>query len=482
MASRISSLLMCILYIYSFSAFLCLHAHEARESAENYQLHHYHTVQVSSLIPSTTCNASSKGPKREASLTVIHKYGPCFQSNKDQLLVLNHTEILLQDQSRVNSIHSKFSKNLDGNKLRESQATTLPAKSGGTIGTGNYIVTVGLGTPKTNQTLAFDTGSDLTWVQCKPCARQCYQQVDPIFDPSKSTSYTNISCPTPLCSQLTSATGSPRQCSSNSKCIYVVRYGDRSFTAGYFSTERLTITSDVVDNFIFGCGQDNEGLFKGFAGLLGLGRGQVSLVQQAAQKYKKFFSYCLPSTISSMGYLTLGKGREVSSFVKFTPLLTLSQGPSFYGLNLIGISVGGQRLSIPTSVFSTVGTIIDSGTIITRLPPTAYSALRTSFREKMRNYSMTSSNSSLFDTCYDLSKSQSVSIPSISFFFGGGVSVDLNKVGILYILSQTEACLAFAGNSNPSDIAIFGNEQQKGLEVVYDVVGRKIGFRPGGCS
>ena len=151
----------------------------------------------------------SSGPKREASLTVIHKYGPCFQSNKDQLLVLNHTEILLQDQSRVNSIHSKFSKNLDGNKLRESQATTLPAKSGGTIGTGNYIVTVGLGTPKTNQTLAFDTGSDLTWVQCKPCAGQCYQQVDPIFDPSKSTSYTNISCPTPLCSQLTSATGKP---------------------------------------------------------------------------------------------------------------------------------------------------------------------------------------------------------------------------------------------------------------------------------
>ncbi|KAK7826179.1 aspartyl protease family protein [Quercus suber] len=442
MASRISSFLLCILYIYSFSAFLCLHAHEARETAENHHLHHSYTVQVSSLIPSTTCNASTKGPKREASLTVIHKYGPCFQGNKDQLLVLNHTEILLQDQSRVNSIHSKFSKNSDGNKLRESQATTLPAKSGGTIGTGNYIVTVGLGTPKTDQILAFDTGSDLTWAQCKPCAGRCYRQVDPIFDPSKSTSYTNISCPTPLCSQLTSA------------------------TVGYFSKERLTITSDVVDNFIFGCGQANVG-FKGFAGLLGLGRGQVSLVQQASQKYKKFFSYCLPSTISSMGYLTLGKSREVSSSTKFTPLLTLSQGPSFYGLNLIGISVGGQRLSIPTSVFSTAGTIIDSGTVITRLPPTAYNALRTSFREKMRNYPMTSSSSSLFDTCYDLSKSQSVSIPSISFFFGGGVSVDLNKVGVLYILNQTEACLAFAGNSNPSNITIFGNEQQKGLEVAY---------------
>ena len=100
----------------------------------------------------------------------------------------------------------------------------------------------------------------------------------------------------------------------------------------------------------------------------------------------------------------------------------------------------------------------------------------------MRNYPMISSSDSLFDTCYDLSKSQSVSIPSISFFFGGDVSVDLDKVGILVMLSRTEACLAFAGNSNPSDIAIFGNEQQKGLEVVYDVVGGRIGFRPGGCS
>ena len=148
----------------------------------------------------------SSGPRKEASLTVTHKYGPCFQSNKDPLLVLNHTELLLQDQSRVNSIHSMFSKNADGNKLRESQATTIPAKSGLTIGFGNYIVTVGLGTPKTDQTLAFDTGSDLTWAQCKPCAVQCYKQVDPIFDPSKSTSYTNISCPTPLCTQLTSST------------------------------------------------------------------------------------------------------------------------------------------------------------------------------------------------------------------------------------------------------------------------------------
>ena len=62
------------------------------------------------------------------------------------------------------------------------------------------------------------------------------------------------------------------------------------------------------------------------------------------------------------------------------------------------------------------------------------------------------------------------------------MSVDLEKVGVLVMLSQTKACLAYAGNSNPSEIAVFGNEQQKGLEVVYGVVGGRIGFRPGGYS
>jgi hypothetical protein len=139
---------------------------------------------------------------------VIHKYGPCFQSNEDEVAVQNHIEILLQDQSRVNSIHSRLSKNSTGNnKFRDSQAATLPAKSGLMIGSANYIVNVGLGTPKRDLRLAFDTGSDLTWTQCEPCAGYCYNQVDPIFDPSKSTSYSSITCASPSCSQLANATG-----------------------------------------------------------------------------------------------------------------------------------------------------------------------------------------------------------------------------------------------------------------------------------
>ncbi|KAB1204779.1 Protein ASPARTIC PROTEASE IN GUARD CELL 1 [Morella rubra] len=364
---------------------------------------------------------------------------------------------------------------------------------------------MGLGTPKRDLRLAFDTGSDLTWTQCEPCTISCYNQVDPIFDPSKSTSYSKTACTSPVCSQLTSATdgnievsgendwsiidvgqhvipksGNQPRCSSTLDCVYIIRYGDGSFSVGDFSKDRLTITTeDVLDSFLFGCGQDNEGLFKGAAGLLGLGRNQISIVKQAAQKYGQFFSYCLPSTSSSTGHLTFGNG-GVSSSVKFTALQTLSQRQSFYGLDLIGLSVGGHQLSIPTSTFST-GTIIDSGTVITRLPPTAYSALRKAFREAMRGYPMTSSSSSLLDTCYDLSKNRTVKVPLVSFLFGGGLRVDLEPVGVLYVLRLSEVCLAFAGNSDASSIGVIGNTQQRTLEVVYDVAGGRIGFGPGGC-
>ena len=58
-------------------------------------------------------------------------------------------------------------------------------------------------------------------------------------------------------------------------------------------------------------------------------------------------------------------------------------GPTFYYVAMTGIKVGGHLLSIPETVFSTAGTLVDSGTVITRLPPTAYAAMRSSFASAM---------------------------------------------------------------------------------------------------
>ena len=108
----------------------------------------------------------------------MHKYSPCIKLNDDEKRekrsLSHHEEMLLQDQQRVNSMHARFSKN-SGGKFKEMK-TNLPLRSGIAIGTGNYLVTVALGTPKKDLTLVFDTGSDVTWTQCEPCLGSCYQQ------------------------------------------------------------------------------------------------------------------------------------------------------------------------------------------------------------------------------------------------------------------------------------------------------------------
>ncbi|XP_058202141.1 aspartyl protease family protein At5g10770-like [Rhododendron vialii] len=437
----------------------------------------YHVVNVKSLDPNPYCIESTKDQSKRESLKVVHRHGPCSHMNEARTSAPTLAEIMSYDQARVNSLQHRLRVKLDRNSLDDSKAT-LPAKPGQSIGSFNHVVTLGLGTPKKDLTLIFDTGSDVTWIQCQPCI-SCYQQQEPIFNPSASQTYKNISCTAPQCSQDLKL-GCTR---STNTCVYEVDYLDNSTTLGLYATETLTLTpSDAFRGFAFGCGLKNTGVFRGAAGLLGLGRGPPSLVTQTASKYGSYFSYCLPTLSSSSGTLVFGKegGTTNSAGIKYTPLLTNSNGPSYYFIEVTGIKVAGELLPISQSVFSSPGTIIDSGTVITWLQLEAYDALRTRFRQLMMNYTMTQGVSP-FDTCYDFSGRDTVEVPMISFVFGVNVEVLIPFPGTL-IGSQELACLAFAGNSDASDVGIFGNWQQQTLDVVYDVAGGKLGFGTGGCS
>ncbi|CAL9170827.1 unnamed protein product [Musa hybrid cultivar] len=389
---------------------------------------------------------------------LVHRHGPCSPFDDKKLLSLE--EILLKDQLRVNYLRRSALKSSAKPQVDDSKAS-IPAEYGG----GEYVITVGYGTPSREQTVTMDTGSDLSWIQCKPCSA-CYSQQEPIFDPSQSSSYTAIPCNSQDCSQLRSS------CSSS--CAYGITYGDGSTTSGVYSYDRLTLSpNDVIEDFLFGCGTDNEGLFQDTAGLVGLGRGKRSLVSQTSQVYHSVFSYCLPSTPSSTGFLKLGEPGDASNTV-YTRMQTSSNHPSFYFVDLIGISVGGQQLAISPSVFSSRGTIIDSGTTITRLPASAYGALRSAFRSYMSQYPA-APPTRVLDTCYDFSGHETITIPKVALHFDG-VTLDLDTSGIL-----RHDCLAFAGYEGGS-FGIIGNVQQQTFEVVYDLGNERIGFVPQACS
>nr|ACN85225.1 aspartic proteinase nepenthesin-1 precursor [Oryza punctata]ACN85232.1 aspartic proteinase nepenthesin-1 precursor [Oryza minuta] len=462
--------------------------------------HDHVMLSLEDMFPdsSSSCDAPPREHKHGATssttrMTIVHRHGPCSPLAAAHSKPPSHDEILAADQNRAESIQHRVSTTATsrGQPKRSrrqqpssapapaaslsSSTASLPASPGRALGTGNYVVTVGLGTPASRYTVVFDTGSDTTWVQCQPCVVVCYEQREKLFDPARSSTYANVSCAAPACSDLDT-----RGCSGG-HCLYGVQYGDGSYSIGFFAMDTLTLSSyDAVKGFRFGCGERNEGLFGEAAGLLGLGRGKTSLPVQTYDKYGGVFAHCLPARSTGTGYLDFGAGSPAARLTT-TPML-VDNGPTFYYVGLTGIRVGGRLLYIPQSVFATAGTIVDSGTVITRLPPAAYSSLRSAFAAAMsaRGYKKAPAVS-LLDTCYDFAGMSQVAIPTVSLLFQGGARLDVDASGIMYAASASQVCLAFAANEDGGDVGIVGNTQLKTFGVAYDIGKKVVSFSPGAC-
>ncbi|KAI0504133.1 hypothetical protein KFK09_015081 [Dendrobium nobile] len=430
----------------------------------------HHVIDVNSLLPSSSCSMPDKSTS-PSKLTVVHRDGWC--SSRARQDKQSHVELLRRDQARVKNIHRQAASATSRlNPVRGSLFARVPANIGKALRTANYIITIGLGTPTKFFTVEFDTGSDLSWTQCAPCYN-CYTQKDPFYDPTQSSTFSDILCTSDYCFDLDQF-----GCSSTSTCLFHEEYHDYSYTNGSFIQDTLTFSSDIIQNFRYGCGHNNTGQFGQVDGLLGLGRGAISIISQTAQLYNKVFSYCLPSRPSATGYLELGSSIPG---VIYTPMLTNQNLPSFYFLKLIAISVGGSRLDLSPTVFTDPGTMLDSGTVISYLPPTAYSALRNIFRQYMAKYPIAPPLPSL-DTCYDLTNYTIMYIPSIALIFDGEVTATLDSMGIVYGLRKSQVCLAFTENNDDSEVVVIGNVQQRRFNVVYDVGNLKIGFGANGCD
>lgn len=402
-------------------------------------------------------------------------------SHKDyKSLVLSRLE---RESARVDSLATKLQLALSGVKrsdLRpmetelQPQDLTTPVISGTSQGSGEYFSRLGVGQPAKPFYMVLDTGSDVNWLQCKPCT-DCYQQSDPIFDPSSSTSYKPLSCASQQCTSLDNA-----GCRSD-RCLYQVAYGDGSYTIGDFVTETVSFgNSGAVKEVALGCGHDNEGLFVAAAGLLGLGGGPLSLVSQIKASS---FSYCLvdrdSGKSSTLEFNSVPPGDSVT-----TGLLRNSKIDTFYYIGLTGMSVGGQALSFPSSLFQmdasgNGGIIVDSGTAITRLQTQAYNSLRDAFVSLTQHLPSTGSVA-LFDTCYDLSSQSVVRVPTVSFRFSDGKSLSLPaKNYLIPVDSHGTFCFAFAPTT--SSLSIIGNVQQQGTRVSFDLANSRVGFSSNKC-
>ncbi|CAA0831386.1 Eukaryotic aspartyl protease family protein [Striga hermonthica] len=396
-------------------------------------------------------------------------------------VVLYHIDHLSSDSN--STPESLFLNRLQRDAIRVAAIATRtgnfssPIISGFSHGIGEYFTLIGVGTPPKPFYMILDTGSDLTWLECLPCETCYHHQLDGIFVPTQSSSFALVHCYDLLCYLLQYPLGSPQECNKqpDQHCLYEVQYGDGSFTKGELSTETLTFGKTKVSKVPLGCGYQNKARIGSAAGLLGLGHGKLSLPNQVGINS---FSYCLTDTSnsSSHSYLTFGNS-VVSNNTIFTPLL---RNPTYYYVELLGISVGGKRVSGITPSLFNEGMIVDSGTTLTWLPQLAYEALRDAFLDAGASNLMRAPSVSILDTCFYVPENTTkVKVPTVELHFKDA-DVSLPASNYMYPVDNNGTfCFAFANRTDGP--FIIGNIQQQGFRVVYDLANNQIGFAPNSC-
>ncbi|KAA0039977.1 aspartic proteinase CDR1-like [Cucumis melo var. makuwa] len=352
---------------------------------------------------------------------------------------------------------------------------------------GEYLVEISIGTPPFSILAVADTGSDVIWTQCEPCSN-CYQQSAPMFDPSKSATYKNVPCSSPVCSY----SGDGSSCSDDSECLYSIAYGDKSHSDGNLAVDTVTMqsTSGRPVSFprtVIGCGHDNAGTFNAnVSGIVGLGRGPASLVTQLGPATGGKFSYCLMpignASMEDSTKLNFGSNADVSgSGAVSTPIYTSDQYKTFYSLKLEAVSVGDNKFDFP-EVSSKLGgeanIIIDSGTTLTYLPSDLMSNFGSAIADSI-NLPRAEDPSQFLDYCFSTT-TDDYEVPSVTMHFEGA-DVPLQRENMFIRLSEDTICLAFGAFSD-DNIFIYGNIAQSNFLVGYDIKNLAVSFQPAECN
>ncbi|KAL9272453.1 Aspartyl protease AED3-like protein [Drosera capensis] len=397
-------------------------------------------------------------PDRDSTLEILHLNSPCspFRSSTPSW----ENDILLmesKDRTRLAYLTSLV-----------AGRSIVPIASGRQIiQSTNYIVRVKVGTPPQTMFMALDSSNDAAWMPCDGCVG-CGGAGG--FASGKSSSFKSVGCKASQCAQV------PNPTCGGTSCTFNMTYGTSAMSAT-LSQDTITLAVDAISGYTFGCIQKATGASLPSQGLLGLGRGPLSLLSQTQSLYQSTFSYCLPSykSLNFSGSLRLGPVAQPKT-IKFTPLLRNPRRSSFYYVDLVGIRVGRRVVDIPASALkfdpsTGAGTIFDSGTMFTRLVQPAYNAVRSEVRRQMGNAMVSSLGG--FDTCYSVP----IVVPTITFMFRGmNMSLPPDNF-IIHSSSTSISCIAMA--ASPGDdinnvLNVIGNMQQQNHRVLFDVPNSRL--------
>ncbi|KAL9682459.1 hypothetical protein QQ045_014257 [Rhodiola kirilowii] len=366
---------------------------------------------------------------------------------------------------------------------RDYQAEVLPEYIG-TI----FMARMSFGEPPVPQLLVIDTGSTLLWIQCLPCTK-CFHQLEQIFDPAKSSTYSNVPCQFPECTNF-----QWHSCDRMNHCNYHVTYMDSTTSSGFLSFEQLTIgTSDEgltkIPRVIIGCANENKAILKDgqISGILGLGPKSESLVHKVGKK----FSYCL-GNIDDLSYpfnqLAMGESARLEGYS--TPLYF---GSHEYLITLEGISVGNKRLGVSGETFQggqwvRAGLMIDSGTTYTFLATQGYLALKNEVAGLMEGLlqqvpNLIIGNEYKLELCYKGNMKRDLKgFPVTTFHLAEGVDLVVDIDGMFKKVGKDVFCMAVIEVRESSGLSMLGILAQQYYNVGFDLDDQRIYFERIDCE
>ncbi|KAI3805581.1 hypothetical protein L1987_28096 [Smallanthus sonchifolius] len=322
-----------------------------------------------------------------------------------------------------------------------------------------YTMSLAIGTPPVQFSGIMDTGSDLIWTKCGPG----------LFDSSKSKTFSKVN----------------KSCESFGLIGCKQTYQDEKSVTVVLGQETISIENENFPNVIFACGTPDGGVQND--GIIGLGRGDLSLVSQLKESV---FSYCLGSRFgpnSRSVFLTGFKASSENTNTQTMPLLKVDS-KSYYYISLEGISVGETKLPVTKSDFAISngygGMIIDTGTTFTYLEKRVIDMISNEFMNQTKLEKCEDHKPNDYDELQHCFKSPSYApFPKLVFHFEGA-DWELPRENYIYEKHGANVMyLAFIANDKDEDkVSIFGNMQQQNMMVIYDLDQNSLSFKPANCN
>ncbi|XP_042049805.1 aspartic proteinase 36-like isoform X1 [Salvia splendens] len=346
---------------------------------------------------------------------------------------------------------------------------------------GYYTTRLWIGTPPQRFALIVDTGSTVTYVPCSTC-EQCGKHQDPKFQPESSITYEPLKC------NIDCNCDTDRE-----QCIYERQYAEMSSSSGVLGVDIISFgnLSDLQpQRATFGCENMETGdLYSQHAdGIMGLGRGDLSIVDQLVDKgvISDSFSLCY-------GGMDVGGGSMVLGGISSPKEMVFSNSDPvrspYYNIELNEIRVAGKKLPLNPKVFDGKhGTVLDSGTTYAYLPQAAFEAFKAAILKEAQSLkTIQGPDPNYNDICFSGAGSDAAQLskafPSAEMVFGNGQKLLLAPENYLFRHSKVHGayCLGIFQNGKESTTLLGGIIVRNTL-VTYDREHEKIGFWKTNCS